>query len=68
MRTLPDYLRLPLALGYFSGMRLGEVLSLEWNQVDFIAAKDQIREEGVDLMAANRRVAESLSQDLLEDG
>lgn len=31
---------------------------------DFIAHKDQVREEGVDLMAANRRVAESLSQDL----
>jgi integrase len=27
---------LPLALGYFTGMRLGEVTQLRWEQVDFI--------------------------------
>lgn len=41
--VLLDYLRLPLALGYYTGMRLGEVLSLEWNQVDFIAGSINLR-------------------------
>ena len=35
--AVPDYLRLPLAIGYYTGMRLGEILSLEWNQIDFFA-------------------------------
>lgn len=35
--ALPDYLRLPLALGYFTGMRLSEVLNLRWEQVDFLS-------------------------------
>jgi integrase len=35
--SLPDYLRLPLAIGYFTGMRLSEVLGLRWEQVDFLA-------------------------------
>jgi integrase len=41
--ALPDYLRLPLALGFYTGMRLGEVLSLEWSQVDFIADSINLR-------------------------
>jgi integrase len=40
---LMDYLRLPLALGYYTGMRPAEVLSLEWNQVDFIAGSINLR-------------------------
>jgi integrase len=28
--ALPDYLRVPLASGYFCGMRLGEVVNLKW--------------------------------------
>jgi integrase len=32
----PGYLRLPLVLGYFTAMRLGEILSLEWSQVDLV--------------------------------
>jgi integrase len=35
--ALPKYLRLPLALGYFTGMREGEILGLRWNQVDFLS-------------------------------
>lgn len=35
--ALPDYLRMPLALGYFTGMRLGEVLGLKWEQVDLLS-------------------------------
>jgi len=34
--ALPDYLRLPLALGYYTGMRLSEVRNLRWEQVDFL--------------------------------
>jgi len=35
--ALPDYLRLPLAMGYFTGMREGEILGVRWNQVDFLS-------------------------------
>jgi integrase len=42
-RALPDRLRLPLAIGYYSGMRLGEVLGLEWSQVDFLAGIIRLR-------------------------
>jgi integrase len=31
---LPDYLRLPVAIGFFTGMREGEILGLTWDQVD----------------------------------
>jgi integrase len=41
LAELPDYLRLPLAIGYYSGMREGEILGLELNQVDFL--RDVIR-------------------------
>jgi integrase len=35
-RALPDYARVPLMLGYFTGMRKGEALGLRWDQVDFL--------------------------------
>jgi integrase len=41
--ALPDYLRLPFAIGYYSGMREGEILGLEWNQVDFLRGVIQLR-------------------------
>jgi integrase len=41
MVALPEYLRLPLALGYHTAMRAGEVLALDWNQVDLL--RDTIR-------------------------
>jgi integrase len=41
--ALPDYLRLPLALGYFCGMRLSEVLSLKWEQIDFLSNTINLR-------------------------
>ena len=42
-RALPAYLRLPLATGYYTGMRLGEILALEWDQVDFLANVIRLR-------------------------
>jgi integrase len=41
--TLPNYLRLPFSIGYFSGMREGEILGLEWSQVDFLRGVIQLR-------------------------
>ena len=41
--ALPGYLRLPFSLGYYTGMREGEILSLKWNQVDFLAATIGLR-------------------------
>jgi integrase len=35
--VLPAYLRLPFAIGYFTGMRESEILGLKWNQVDFLS-------------------------------
>jgi len=32
-----------LALGYFTGMRLGEVLRLEWKQVNFLKCEITLR-------------------------
>ncbi len=39
--ALPDYLKPVLAMGYFTGMRLGEIRSLRWEQVSF--ADNQVR-------------------------
>lgn len=41
--ALPDYLRLPLAMGYFTGMREGEILGVRWNQVDFLSGVIHLR-------------------------
>ena len=32
----PSHLKPVITLGYFSGMRKGEILSIEWSQVDFL--------------------------------
>jgi integrase len=32
--ALPDYLRVPLVIGYWTGMRAGEILALRWDQLD----------------------------------
>src|SRR5215472_1239398 len=40
---LPAHLRIILALGFFTGMRLGEITRLEWKQVDFIADTIRLR-------------------------
>jgi len=36
LAALPDYLRLPLAIGYNAGMRRSEVLNLRWEQINFM--------------------------------
>lgn len=41
--VLPNYLRLPLALGYFTGMRLSEIVRLRWEQVDFLTGTIMLR-------------------------
>jgi len=41
---LPDYLRLPFSIGYFSGMREGEeILGLDWSQVDVLRGVTPLR-------------------------
>ena len=40
---LPDYLRLPFAIGFFSGMREGEILGLDLSQVDFLRGVIHLR-------------------------
>ena len=34
--ALPDHAKVPLIIGYYTGMRLGEILGLQWPQVDLI--------------------------------
>ena len=34
-KVLPAYLKSVITLGYFTGMRKGEILSVEWGQIDF---------------------------------
>ena len=37
--VLPDYAKLPVTIAYYTGMRIGEILNLKWNQVDFTEGK-----------------------------
>ena len=41
--SLPDYLKLPLAIGFFTGMREGEILGIVWEQVDFLERVIRLR-------------------------
>jgi integrase len=41
--SFPAYLRMPLAMAYFTAMRREEILSLEWSQVDFLAGTITLR-------------------------
>jgi len=37
--ALPDYAKVPVTLAYYSGMRMGEVCSLTWSQVNLTEGK-----------------------------
>ena len=37
--ALPDYAKVPATLAYYSGMRMGEVFSLTWDQVNLMEGK-----------------------------
>jgi integrase len=41
--ALPDYLRLPFSIGFFSGMREGEIMGLDWSQIDLLRGVIQLR-------------------------
>jgi integrase len=41
--ALPDYLKLPLALGFYTGMRRGEVVRLKWERVDLLRNRIELR-------------------------
>ncbi len=43
LKELPDHTRLLLVLGYHTGMRLGELLGLRWEQVDLNAGQITLR-------------------------
>ena len=38
-QELPEYLRPVLAIGYYTGMRLGEILRLRWHNLDLVNAE-----------------------------
>jgi len=38
-QELPEYLRPVLAIGYYTGMRLGEILRLRWRNLDLVNAE-----------------------------
>lgn len=38
-KVLPDYLQPMLTMGYFTGMRLGEIRNLKWGQVNLVDAQ-----------------------------
>ncbi len=37
--ALPDYAKVPVTLAYYSGMRMGEVFSLQWKQINWTEGK-----------------------------
>ena len=37
--ALPDYAQVPATLAYYSGMRMGEVYSLQWKQINWTEGK-----------------------------
>jgi integrase len=43
--ALPDYCQVAITLAYFSGMRMGEVYSLEWKQVNWTEGKLCLRSQ-----------------------
>ena len=52
--ALPDFLKGVFVMGYFTGMRRGEIVSLQWEQVDLLDRK--IRLEGAQTKTGEARV------------
>ena len=44
VRVLPSYLKVPVCLGFYTGMREGEILHLRWSQVDFTQGEITLRD------------------------
>ncbi len=42
--VLPDYFKAPFAVGFWTGVRIGEICSLRWSQIDFFENKIHLRE------------------------
>jgi integrase len=53
--VMPEYLRVPLAIGFFTGMRHGEVTGLRWSQIDLL--QDLIKLEGAKTKNGEGRTA-----------
>jgi len=43
--ALPDYAKVPVTLAYYSGMRMGEVFSLQWKQIHWTEGKLYLRSQ-----------------------
>lgn len=43
-QELPEYLRAPFTLAYLTGMRLNEILSLRWTNVDFLGGEIRLED------------------------
>lgn len=64
--VLPDHLKVALTIGFYTGMRQGEILNLQWRQVDF--TQNTLRLEPGTTKNKEGRIAPMISEmkDVLE--